>query len=357
MLILGASSGYGLAARITAAFGYGAATLGVFKDKPPRGKKTASAGWYHAAAFQQAADQSGLTAISLHADAFADATRERALALIGERLGGPVDLVIYSLAAPARTLPETGETVHTVLKPVGEAFHGTSIDTDIDSLQQVTVEAASPQEINDTVRVMGGEDWQRWMDALAAADLLADNARSVAFSYLGPELTWPIYRHGTIGYAKQHLEHTAQSLSQRANRPDFARVAILKSMVTQASAAIPVIPLYLSVVRRVLGEMGLQETTIEQQHRLFQDFLYPKQGHAQATDEAGRLRLDDRELSTAVQDRCKALWSQLDADNFAELTDYAGYKRAFLQLYGFARDDINYRADCDPQVDFTPETA
>ncbi|MDN5869336.1 MAG: trans-2-enoyl-CoA reductase family protein [Nitrococcus sp.] len=354
VLVVGASSGYGLAARITAAFGFGAATLGVFKEKPAKKRKTASAGWYHAAAFQRMADEAGLTSFSLNADAFADATRERAMELIRNQLGGSVDLVIHSLAAPMRTLPATGETLHTVLKPIGKAFHGTTIDTDTDRLEQVSVEPANRQEIDDTVRVMGGEDWQLWIEALAGAGLLADAARTLAFSYLGPELTSPIYRHGTIGRAKAHLEQTARNLSRRCGRDDFARVAVLKSIVTQASAAIPVIPLYLSVVRRVLCERGLEEGAIDQQNRLFRDFLHPEREPAPPVDEAGRVRLDERELSDEVQAACRAIWPRIDNDNLAKLTDYAGYKRTFLNLYGFARDDVDYSVDVDPVVDFEP---
>ncbi|HEX7342001.1 MAG TPA: enoyl-ACP reductase FabV [Rhodanobacteraceae bacterium] len=350
VLVIGASSGYGLAARITAAFGFGAATLGVFREKPDTARKPGSAGFYHAAAFEQQASAAGLVNVSLNADAFADATKARAIELVRDDLGGPIDLVIYSLAAPMRTLPDSGITVHTAIKPIGAAFHGTTIDTDANKLVAISVEAASDQEIADTVSVMGGDDWRRWIDALAAADLLAPDARTVAFSYLGPALTWPIYRAGTIGRAKAHLEQTVRTLDQSLARTGFARVAILKSIVTQASAAIPVIPLYLSVVRRVLREQGLEETAIDQQNRLFHDFLYPPAGRVPTLDEAGRLRLDERELSAPVQDACRALWPQLTDANLDTLTDYAGYKRAFLRLYGFARDDIDYGIDSDTQV-------
>src|SRR6185503_6304811 len=242
VLIIGASTGYGLAARITAAFGFGAATLGVFFEKPGKAAKTATAGWYNSAAFDRAAKEAGLTSLSINGDAFSAATRERALTLIRDGLGGPVDLVIYSLASPARKLPD-GSVVHTALKPIGAAYAGRTIDTDKDRLAEVAVEPANQDEIDATVKVMGGEDWALWIDALAGAHLLATGARTLAFSYVGPEVTWPIYWHGTIGRAKQHLEETATDL--RARHPGLdARVAILKSIVTQASAAIPVIPLY-----------------------------------------------------------------------------------------------------------------
>lgn len=354
-LVIGASTGYGLAARINAAFGHDAATLGVFLEKPPRGRKTASAGWYNAAAFEHEAQRAGLTSVSLNADAFAHTTRQRAIELIRSQLGGPVDLVIYSLAAPARRMPDSGDTVRTALRPIGEAFHGTTIDTDKDCLTEVEVESASAEEIGHTVAVMGGEDWRLWIDALDQADLLSADARTVAFSYLGPELTWPIYRNGTIGRAKMHLEQTARDMRERAGRADFARVAILKSIVSQASAAIPVIPLYLSVVARVMAERGLDEGAIEQQIRLFRDFLYPANGIT-VIDEQGRLRLDERELADEVQQACKALWTQVNNDNLAEITAYPGYKRRFLNLFGFARADIDYNADTDPQVAFEPAT-
>ncbi len=353
VLVVGASTGYGLAARIQAAFGFGAATLGVFLEKPATARKSASAGWYNTAAFEDAARQAGLASVSLNADAFAHATRERAIELIERELGGPVDLVIYSLAAPARRLPDSGDTVRTTLRPIGEAFAGTTIDTEKDRLARIRVEPADPPDIANTVAVMGGDDWHLWIDALAAADMLATDARTVAFSYLGPELTWPIYRHGTIGRAKAHLEQRARTLCEQAGREDFARVAILKSIVTQASAAIPVIPLYLSVVSRILRERGLDEDAIDQQARLFHDFLYPRSGVA-PVDVDGRLRLDERELAADIQDACKALWPRINDDNLFELTDYADYKRRFLNLFGFERDDIDYTADIDPQVDFTP---
>ena len=350
VLVLGASTGYGLAARVAAAFGHGAATLGVFLEKPATARKPGSAGWYNAVAFEAEARAAGLVSASLNADAFADATRAQAIGMIHDVLGGPVDLVIHSLAAPQRRLPDSGETVRTALRPIGEAFVGTSIDTDNDRLCEVRVEPASDAEILDTVAVMGGDDWTRWMHALRDAGALADNARSVAFSYLGPELTWPIYRHGTIGRAKADLERAAQALNAEAGRDDFARVALLKSIVTQASAAIPVIPLYLSVVSRVLRARDLQEDALDQQLRLFRA-LYPVGAEAEGLlDGEGRWRLDQRELRDDVQAECMALWPRIRDDNLFELTDYAGYKREFLRLFGFARDDIDYAADVDIDI-------
>jgi enoyl-[acyl-carrier protein] reductase/trans-2-enoyl-CoA reductase (NAD+) len=353
VLVIGASTGYGLAARITAAFGFGAATLGVFLEKPARGRKTASAGWYNAAAFENAAREAGLVSVSLNADAFAETTRARAIELIGAKLGGPVDLVIYSLAAPSRRLPESGKIARSALRPIGAPFEGTTIDTDNDRLAQVSVTPADTQEIADTIAVMGGETWRAWIDDLHAADMLCADARTLAFSYIGPQLTWPIYREGTIGRAKAELERTARAMSDDAGRGDFARVAILKSIVSQASVAIPVIPLYFSILLRVMRERDLAETAIDQQSRLFGECLYSHQGVG-TLDEAGRWRLDDRELAAEVQTAVKALWPRITNDNLFEATDYADYKRQFLRLYGFARADIDYAADVDPAVAFDP---
>ncbi|HEX2667016.1 MAG TPA: enoyl-ACP reductase FabV [Gammaproteobacteria bacterium] len=349
VLVIGASTGYGLAARITAAFGFGAATLGVFFEKPGKPNKTGTAGWYNSAAFDRAAREAGLVSLSLNGDAFSEGARERAIALIREKLGGPVDLVIYSLASPLKRLPDGG-TAHTALKPVGAPYAGRTIDTDKDQLAEVRVEPATQQEIDETVAVMGGTDWALWLDALYKAGVMGEGARSVAFSYVGPEVTWPIYWHGTIGHAKQHLERTAAEL--RARHPGLeARIAILKSIVTQASAAIPVIPLYVSIVFKVMKRMGLHEGAIEQMQRLFHEVLYRADG-ALPTDAEGRLRLDDRELRADVQEACKQLWPQVTDANLMQLTDYAGYKHDFLKQFGFERSDVDYEADVQPQVDF-----
>ncbi len=353
VLIIGASTGYGLAARITAAFGFGAATLGLFYEKPAKETKPGTAGWYNSAAFTALAREAGLKSLSINGDAFSDAARAQALDLVRRELGGPVDLVIYSLASPARRRPG-GETVaHTALKPIGAAYHGKTIDTDKDLLAAVDLEPANPQEIEDTVTVMGGEDWALWIDALAGAGLLAAGAKTLAFSYIGPEVTWPIYWHGTIGRAKQHLEETAKALRARhAAQGIDARVAILKSIVTQASAAIPVIPLYISFVFKVMKQKGLHEGAIEQMNRLFREQLYRPDRKPAVLDAEGRLRLDDSELRSDVQEACKALWPQVSDANLLELTDYAGYKESFLKQFGFARSDIDYEADVLVNVDF-----
>lgn len=352
-LVIGASTGYGLASRIVAAFGYGAATLGVFFEKPSSAVKTGTAGWYNSAAFDGFAKEAGLYSRSINGDAFSNETRARAIELIREDMGGPIDLVVYSLASPVRRMPDSGEVVRSSLKTIGEAFTATSIDTNRDTVVQATVEPATEQEIADTVAVMGGEDWALWIDALASAGLLADDAKTVAYSYVGTEITWPIYWHGTLGRAKQHLDATAQALRGRhAAHGLDARVGVMKSIVTQASAAIPVIPLYVSMVFRVMKEKGLHEGAIEQADRLFADFLYRRDGQAAPADGEGRLRLDDRELREDVQQACKAMWPTVTTENLAQLTDYAGYRHEFLRLFGFDRSDVDYTADVNPDVRF-----
>jgi enoyl-[acyl-carrier protein] reductase/trans-2-enoyl-CoA reductase (NAD+) len=250
-------------------------------------------------------------------------------------------------------LPENGELVHTTLKPIGVTYYGKSIDTERDVLMDVSVEPATEQEIADTVRVMGGEDWALWIEALEAAGCLATGAKTVALTYIGPEVTWPIYWHGTIGRAKQHLESTAERLRERyASRGLGAQVAVMKSVVTQASAAIPVIPLYVSLVFRIMQQKGLQEEPVDQMNRLFRERLYRSDAAAPLADAEGRLRLDDRELDAEVQRACKELWSRVTSENLFELTDYTGYKRRFLQLFGFARSDVDYEADVDTGTGF-----
>lgn len=353
VLIIGASTGYGLAARITAAFGFGAATLGVFFEKPGSNVKTGSAGWYNSAAFDKFAKQAGLQSKSINGDAFSHAARARAIDLIKREMGGQVDLVIYSLAAPVRRLPDTGELIRSALKPIGGAYKAKSIDTDCDMLVDVSIEPATEQEIRDTVAVMGGEDWALWIEALSNAGVLAQSAKTVAFSYIGTQVTWPIYRHGTLGRAKQHLEDTAKAIRKRFLTHGLgAYVAVMKSVVTQASAAIPVIPQYLAMVFRIMKDKGLHEGTIEQQNRLFREYLYPQDARPPATDEQGRLRLDDWELRADVQQSCKVLWPQVSNETLFEITDYAGYKRDFLQLFGFARQDVNYETDVTTNTTF-----
>ncbi|MET0329857.1 MAG: enoyl-ACP reductase FabV [Dyella sp.] len=353
VLVIGASTGYGLSSRITAAFGYGAATLGVFFEKPSSETKPGTAGWYNSAAFDQQAKQAGLYSKSINGDAFSHETRARVIELIKQDMGGSVDLVVYSLASPLRRLPDSGDVVRSALKTVGEKFTATSVDTNRDTVIEVSVEPATEQEIKDTVTVMGGEDWELWIDALSQAGVLAEQAKTVAFSYIGTEITWPIYWHGTLGHAKAHLDGTARKLRERyAAQGLDAHVGVMKSVVTQASAAIPVIPLYVSMVFRIMKEKGLHEGTIEQINRLFHTVMYRVDGQAPAVDEEGRLRLDDWELRDDVQQACKALWPTVTTENLSQITDYAGYKSEFLRLFGFARADVNYDEDVSTDVHF-----
>ncbi|WP_127170121.1 enoyl-ACP reductase FabV [Xanthomonas sp. BRIP62415] len=358
VLVIGASSGYGLASRITAAFGFGADTLGVFFEKPGSASKAGTAGWYNSAAFDKHAKAAGLYSKSINGDAFSDAAREKVIELIKTEMGGQVDLVVYSLASPVRKLPGSGEVKRSALKPIGNTYTATAIDTNKDTIIQASIEPASAQEIDDTVTVMGGQDWELWIDALDGAGVLADGARSVAFSYIGTEITWPIYWHGALGKAKVDLDHTAQRLNARlAKRGGSANVAVLKSVVTQASAAIPVMPLYISMVYKIMKEKGLHEGTIEQldrlfRERLFRERLYREDGQPAEVDDENRLRLDDWELRDDVQDACKALWPQVTTENLFQLTDYAGYKHEFLKLFGFERDDVDYDADVETDVTF-----
>ena len=353
VLVIGASTGYGLASRITAAFGFGAATLGVFFEKPATESKTGTAGWYNSAAFERLAHEAGLWAKSINGDAFSNEARARAIEIIKAEMGGEVDLVVYSLASPVRKLPDTGELVRSALKPIGEAYQATSIDTNKDAIIKVTVEPATEQEVKDTVTVMGGEDWALWMDALASAGVLAKNARTVAYSYIGTQITWPIYWHGSIGQAKHHLDDTAHQITRRlSDHGVVAQVAVMKSVVTQASAAIPVIPLYVSLVFKIMKEKGLHEGTIEQANRLFRDRLYRTDGAVPEVDDEGRLRLDDWELRDDVQNECTAQWDDVTTENLFDTTDYRGYKIGFLHLFGFARPDVNYEADVKPNPEF-----
>ncbi len=350
VLIIGASTGYGLASRINAAFGADAATLGVFFEKPASDKKTGSAGWYNAAAFDKAAKEAGLYAKSINGDAFSDACRQAAIDLIKQDLG-QIDLVVYSLASPVRKLPQTGEVVRSALKPIGEPYKSTALDTNKDVLIDVVVEPANAQEIADTIKVMGGQDWELWMDALEQAGVLASGAQAVAYSYIGTDLTWPIYWHGTLGKAKEDLDRAAQAIDAKLKRQGGAAyVAVLKSVVTQASAAIPVMPLYISMAFKIMKELGIHEGCIEQIQRLFATRLYS--GQVPATDEQHRLRLDDWELRDDVQDACRDLWSKINNDNIYQLTDYQGYKDEFLRLFGFGLTGVDYDADVNPEVSF-----
>lgn len=350
VLVIGASTGYGLASRIEAAFGSQAATLGVFFEKPGTEKKPGSAGWYNAAAFDKQAKAEGLWAKSINGDAFSDECRKTAINIIQEELG-QVDLVVYSLASPVRKLPDTGEIIKSALKPIGQAYETNALDTNKNQITTARIEPASDEEIANTVRVMGGEDWALWMDALAQANVLAPNVKTVAYSYIGTDLTWPIYWHGTLGKAKEHLEQTCAAIQkQLASQGGAAHVAVLKSVVTQASAAIPVMPLYISMAFKLMKEQGIHEGCIEQIQRLFTTQLYS--GNPLAVDEKNRIRMDDWELRDSVQDTCRKLWPEITSENVFDLTDYAGYQQEFLRLFGFGLECVDYDASTDTVVDF-----
>ncbi|GGA88938.1 enoyl-[acyl-carrier-protein] reductase [NADH] 1 [Neiella marina] len=352
VLVIGASTGYGLASRITASFGGSEAkTVGVFFEKPPTEKKCASAGYYNSAAFHAAADEAGIYAKSINGDAFSDAIKQQTIDLIKQDLG-QVDMVVYSLASPRRTDPVSGETFTSVLKPIGEGYTARTLDTSKEVIHEVSVEPANEQEIADTVKVMGGEDWQRWIDMMAEAGVLADNARTVAYSYIGKELTWPIYGHATIGRAKEDLDRAVSEMNkQYGDKGIKANVAVLKALVTQASSAIPIMPLYISLLYKVMKEQGTHEGCIEQISGLF-DQLYLSE---EILDEANRIRVDGKELDDSVQQAVTDLWPQVETDNIFELTDYAGYKSDFLKLFGFDFDNVDYEADVSTLVDLPLE--
>ena len=346
VLVIGASVGYGLASRITAAFGCGAATIGVFFERPAVKNRTASPGWYKSAAFTRAAEDAGLYAANLNGDAFSAELKQATIELIKKDLG-QIDMVIYSLAAPARQLPD-GSLVRSTLKPIGEPFEGATIDLNSGELRTVSLEPASQQEVNDTIKVMGGEDWELWMAALLAADVLAEGCITTNYTYLGSEVTWPIYYHGTIGKAKEDLDRAALALAQPLKKVNGrAYVAVMKGVMTQAASAIPGMSIYLSLLFKVMKANGTHEGCIEQTTRLFKNLFVDS---ALQMDESGRLRMDDWELSADIQTFVKANWSKVTAENLMEISDFAGYRQAFLQMHGFDFPGVDYEAEIDPEV-------
>jgi len=346
VLVIGASTGYGLSSRIVAAFAGGGATLGVFFEKAGEEGRTGSAGWYNSVAFEKAAHAEGLFAKSINGDAFSDAIKEQVITTIKADLG-QVDAVIYSLASPRRTHPRTGVTHSSTLKPVGAPFTAKTVNTDKGVVTDITIEPASEQEIADTTAVMGGEDWEMWIEALESAGALADGALTVAYSYIGPDLTWAIYRNGTIGRAKEDLEAAAGRLQTRLGaKGGYAFVSVNKALVTQASSAIPVVPLYISMLYKVMKAHGLHEGCIEQIYRLFATRLHADT--APPPDEAGRIRIDDWEMRPEIQAEVAALWPQATTENLEALTDIAGYRTEFLKLFGFGLPGVDYDAETDP---------
>jgi len=348
VLVIGASTGYGLASRITAAFAGKAGTIGVFFEKPSENGKPATAGWYNSIAFEKAAKAAGLYAKNINGDAFSDAIKEQTIKAIKDDLG-KVDMVVYSLASPVRTHPKTGTTFRSVLKPVGSTFTNKTLDTDRGVVKDVSIEPANEQEMQDTVEVMGGDDWRLWMDALKKADALADGVVTVAYSYIGPEVTWPIYRDGTIGRAKKDVEIAAVDITKAlADLHGKAYVSVNKALVTQASSAIPVVPLYISLLYKVMKEAKSHEGCIEQIYRLFNTQLY--NGNRPRLDEEGRIRIDDWEMDAATQAKVQALWDKVTSENLNEISDFEGYKTEFLKLFGFGLTGVDYEKEVDPAV-------
>ncbi|MEK0159338.1 enoyl-ACP reductase FabV [Pseudoalteromonas piscicida] len=348
VLVIGASTGYGLASRITAAFGAGAKTLGIFFEKEGSEKKTASAGWYNTAAFQQAAEEAGLWSKNINGDAFSDELKQKAIDTIKAELG-KVDLVVYSLASPRRKDPKSDEVYSSTLKPIGSAITTKNLNTSKRVIDEMTVEAADEDEIANTVKVMGGEDWELWIDALKQADVLAEGFKTTAYTYIGKELTWPIYGHATIGKAKEDLDRATLAIRETtADINGEAYVSSLNAVVTQASSAIPIMPLYISALFKVMKGDGTYEGTIEQIHGLFTENLY---GQSPRFDDAGHLFQNYKELEDGVQARVQTIWDTVDTDTIDELTDYVGYHNEFLKLFGFGVDGVDYEVDVDATVE------
>lgn len=349
VLVIGASTGFGLGSRITAAFGSGAATLGIFFERPSEEGRPATPGWYNTIAFTNAARAAGLYAANLNGDAFSDDIKKQALEIIARDLG-QIDLVVYSLASPRRTHPRTGVVHKSTLQPLGAPYTNKTVDTDKGIVSDVTIEPADEAGVADTIAVMGGEDWEMWMQALLDAKLLAPGATAISYSYIGPIHTWPIYKDGTIGRAKIDLERAAKSIDAKLKAAVGGRafISVNKALVTQASSAIPVVPLYISILYRVMKAKGIHEATIEQMQRLFATQLY--NGNQPTFDSEGRVRVDDWEMRDDVQAEVSALWPQVTTENLAELTDIEGYRTEFLKMFGFGLAGVDYDADVEPHV-------
>ena len=348
VLVIGASTGFGLASRISSAFGCNAATIGVFFEKPPTEGRTASPGWYNSAAFENEAAQAGLYAKSINGDAFSKEVKQQTIDLIKADLG-QIDLIIYSLASPVRTHPETGVLYRSVLKPIGKTFTNKTVDFHTGNVSQVSIEPATDEDIENTVTVMGGEDWAMWIDALQSENLLAPNAKTVAYSYIGPQVTEAVYRKGTIGRAKDDLEATAFIITKKLEAlGGKAFVSVNKALVTQASSAIPVIPLYISLLYKIMKEKQIHEGCIEQIQRLYSQRLFS--GGAIPTDENGRIRIDDWEMRDDIQDQIAHLWQEATTETLPASGDLAGYKSDFLNLFGFGFDGVDYDLDQNEMV-------
>lgn len=345
VLVLGCSGGYGLASRVVSAFGCGANTLGVSFERQPEGNRTATAGWYNNIAFEEAAAKAGLYARTVDGDAFSDEVREQVVEIIKSDMG-KIDLVVYSLASPVRQHPKTGVLHRSAIKPLGEALDIKSVHVDRGEVVQVNLDPATPEETANTVAVMGGEDWEFWIDALKDADVLAQGVQTVAFTYIGTELTWPIYWEGTLGQAKLDLDRASKANQARlADLAGDSRVAVLKAIVSQASSAIPVVPLYAALLFKVMKEKGIHEDIISHIHRMFATQL--RAGSDKRLDEDGRIRMDDVELSDDVQAEVLRRWPEVDTQNLAELGDLEGFREDFLKIFGFGFDGVDYEADVD----------
>jgi enoyl-[acyl-carrier protein] reductase/trans-2-enoyl-CoA reductase (NAD+) len=347
VLIIGSSTGYGLSSRIVSTFACGANTLGVFYERPGEEDRPATAGWYNTAAFTQEATKAGIKALNLNGDAFTHLAKEKAIALIKAEMG-PIDLIVYSLASPRRTDPNTGETYRSVLKPIGKPFSAKNLDTDRACVEDVHIAAAEEADIIATKKVMGGEDWELWIKALASAGLLAKGVKTVAYDYIGPEITWPVYHQGTIGMAKEHLKSTCDSLDSflRKHCEGNAYISVNKALVTQASSAIPVVPLYISILFKIMKEKGIHEGCIEQIDRLFRTHLFSAKGPSFDAD--GKIRVDDWELRADVQAAVNELWPIVSTENISTLTDFDGYRNDFLRLFGFNMEGIDYKQRSEP---------
>ncbi len=345
VLVIGASTGYGLASRIVPAFGGGASTIGIFFEKPGSDKRSGSAGWYNSIAFEKEAKEAGLYAKSFNGDAFSNEMKAQVIETIKKDLG-EIDLIVYSLASPRRTDPNSGETYNSVLKPLGETYTNKTLNTDKAEVTEVSIEAANQQEVDDTVKVMGGEDWSFWINDLKKAGVLSDGFKTVAYSYIGPEMTWPIYTNGTIGTAKKDLDTTVDKFNAEFGA-GTAVVSVNKALVTQASSAIPVVPLYISLLYKVMKAKGNHEGCIEQIQRLFATYYGDSSA---ATDDAGRVRIDDLEMEAGIQAEVDALWNKVNSGNLRELSDFDGYQAEFLRLFGFGIEGINYEAEVDTAI-------
>lgn len=347
VLVIGSSTGYGLSSRIAAAFGANAATIGVAFERPGSADSTATAGWYNTRAFELEAANAGLYARSFNGDAFSDAVKKEVIDAVKADFG-QVDLVIYSLASPRRTDPKTGEVYKSVLKPVGESYTNKNLNTTTGVVNEITIEPAEGDDVANTIAVMGGQDWELWTDALLAAGVLAEGVQTVAYSYIGPSMTWPIYKNGTIGKAKEDLERVQRALDAKlAPLHGKAWVSVNKALVTQASSAIPVVPLYISLLYKAMKADGTHEDCIEQLDRLLRERLY--NGKPQP-DEAGRIRIDDWEMAPHIQELINERWEQVNTENFQQLGDFEGYQSSFLRLFGFGLEGVDYSADTDPAV-------